>query len=120
MKLKSLLPKYIIKEAEEGETDNPFASGGDDDAAAEDGAEAGAEDASAETGEEGDAEGDAAAETDAQPNQALQVRFNPTRVRKYNKPFKGSAGQVTAISKHGLTVSLEDGSTVLVNFNDIL
>lgn len=124
MKLISLVPLNIRKEAEEkekpakddkaseegGEDKNPFAASGDSgEASSEEGGDAaGGEEATEEpkTSEE------------AKP---LEVVFNPSKVRKYNdRRFKGNRGVVTNISRHGLTVKLPDERTVFVNFGDIL
>ena len=52
---------------------------------------------------------------------ALSVKFEPARVKSYNdKNFKSTSGEVTKITKDGMTVKVKpDNVDVHVNFDDI-
>ncbi len=122
MKLKSLIPLNVLKEADE-EKDTETAGGDDAGAAENPFAATGGEDAS---GEEADAEGGAEGgdETDTEgtaESKPIEISFNPTRVRKYNKrSFQGNKGTVVGVTKLGLTVKMPDQSEIFVSFSDLL
>lgn len=132
MKLISLIPLSAIKEAEEsdeketsgsdesGESSNPFAAASKEDSGGEEGdAEAGSEDA-AEKDAEGGEEGEEGTK-DSGSLKPLDIAFNPSKVRRYNKAkFKGNQGTVSAVSRYGLTVTMPDSTSIFVNFSDIL
>lgn len=53
-------------------------------------------------------------------NSNLQVKFNMTKVKKYNKyPVVDNTGTVTGVSKEGVTAKVGD-NTIFINYNDIL
>ena len=123
MKLISLLPINLReadeepKDDEKGGGENPFLAADDKgDDSGKEGEEGGDEkDAEAGGGEEG---GDAESSEEAKP---LEIVFNPNKVRKYNDvKFRDNKGTVTNISRFGVTVTLPDEQTILVNFEDIL
>lgn len=118
MKLKALIPLNILREADEekdtetaagddsGEAENPFTAAGGEDA--------GGEEADAEGGAEGD-------EETGSEQKPIEISFNPTRVRKYNKSaFQGNKGTVIGVTKQGLTVKMPDQSEIFVNFSDLI
>lgn len=114
MKLKSLIPLQVLREAEDekedttadsGEAENPIASADDADAS------------DAEASEEGGEEG-AEEQPSAKP---LEVSFNANKARRYNKAkVTSDKGVVTAINKKGLTLTLPDQTTIFLNFEDIM
>lgn len=122
MKLKSLIPLNVLREADEekdteaaggddaGASENPFAAAGGEDV--------GGEEADAEGGAEGGEETDTEGGAEQKP---IEISFNPTRVRKYNKrSFQGNKGTVTGVTKQGITVKMPDQSEIFVNFSDLL
>jgi hypothetical protein len=111
IKLKDLL-KLHLREAEEekpakeepeedaGE-DNPFASSDD-------------------TGGGGEEAGD---DKEAKPeaSKSIIVKFKRPSVKRYNnQDFLDTQGELVALDKNGATLKISDGSTILVNFSDII
>lgn len=120
MKLKSLIPLNVLKEADEEGAE----ATGTDDAGAGGNPFAGAGGEGGGGGETSGAEGDdasAADDTKKGPEiKPIEVNFEPSVVRKYNKSsFQGSKGVVTAITKQGLTVQVPNGPEIFVSFKDI-
>lgn len=118
MKLRSLIPLNILKEADDeagagggadaGASGNPFA-GAAGEGEGGGGAEAGA-DASAAAG----------ADKKGPEVKPLEIEFDPAIVRKYNKSsFQGEKGTVTTISKQGMKVQMPNGPEIFVLFKDI-
>ena len=114
--------KQYLKEAEEEEKDapaeeeDPFAAAAGD----EGGDEAPADDAPADDAEKeegGDDEKKAPAEKPA----GIPIKFNVSKVKKYNTAnFLSDTGVVKSISKDGIVVTTQpDQVDVLVNFDDI-
>lgn len=118
MKLRSLIPLNVLREADD-EKDTEANAGGDD-AEATESPFAAADDAGTD-GEETDAAADSE-EGDQEPGtKPIEIGINTNRVRKYNKTkFTGDKGIVTGVSKHGITIMMPNQATIFVNFDDIL
>lgn len=120
IKLADLL-RVSLREAEE--------KAADDKDKAEEKPEADAEDADAEEenpfgspeGGEDDKE-DKDADTGKKPDsKAIIVNFKRPSVKRYNdQEFLDTQGELVALDKNGATLKISDGSTIFVNFNDIV
>lgn len=63
---------------------------------------------------------DSTEKKDAPAKSNLQVKFNMSNAKKYNKyPVVDNTGTVTGVSKEGITVLVGD-STIFVSYKDIL
>ncbi len=111
--LKELLLEYKLQEQ------NPFAAAEKDEKGGGDKEPAADED---KGGDQGGDEGEDKKEKKkpATSEKALTIKFDPSAVKRYNtnKDWRASEAEVKKISKKGIEVDI-DGTSVLVNFDDI-
>lgn len=74
-----------------------------------------------EGGGEGEGEEEEKKEKKPEESDALKVKFDVSATKRYNeKPFRNGEGEVTAIDKTGLKVTVKpDEAEIHVNFDDI-
>lgn len=110
--LKELLLEYTLQEQ------NPFAAAEEDE---EEDKGGGDEEPAADEGEGGEEKGDEKEKKKpATSEKALTIKFDPSAVKRYNpnKDWRAGEAEVKKISKKGIEVDI-DGTSVLVNFDDI-
>ena len=100
--------------------ENPFAAGAEK--AKDDKGDSGEEESGGEESEKDDSgEEDKKKKKPEEESDALSIEFEPARVKSYNdKKFISTSGEVTKITKDGMTVKIKpDNVDVHVNFDDI-
>ena len=117
--------KQYLKEAEDKEEDAPAEKEGEDNpfaatAGDEGGDEAPADDAPADDAEKEEG-GDDKKKAPAEKPAGIPIKFNVSKVKKYNTAnFLSDTGVVKSINKDGIVVTTQpDQVDVLVNFDDI-